>query len=114
MNNAAVKKWIDALRSGEYKQCAGQLRLEDKHCVLGVLCDLHAKETSDEWKTFDGDYTYQSYTEDAPPLVEIWIGDELMKSLHSQVGIMDCNDSGMSFEQLADVIEREAKELGYE
>jgi len=29
-------KWIEALRSGEYKQCTGQFHLGDRHCCLGV------------------------------------------------------------------------------
>lgn len=38
-------KWITALRSGEYRQGRGSLREHDAYCCLGVLCDLHAKET---------------------------------------------------------------------
>ncbi len=41
---ARVKKlWVDALRSGDYKQCRGQLRRDDTFCVYGVLCNLHAQ-----------------------------------------------------------------------
>jgi len=41
------KKWLEALRSGEYKQTQGELRSEDKpnsFCCLGVLCNIHAQE----------------------------------------------------------------------
>ena len=39
------KKWLDALRSGEYKQGQKQLRVDDgdgtfSHCCLGVACDV--------------------------------------------------------------------------
>lgn len=33
-------KWIEALRSGEYEQASGQLRLDGAYCCLGVLCEV--------------------------------------------------------------------------
>lgn len=33
-------KWVTALRSGEYTQGRGGLRINDTFCCLGVLCDL--------------------------------------------------------------------------
>lgn len=53
--NAEVKKlWVEALRSGKYKQGKGSLRRVpsrsndvDKFCCLGVLCDLHSKAFPD-------------------------------------------------------------------
>lgn len=38
-------KWIEALRSGKYKQGTGVLRGKDlsgktRHCCLGVLCEI--------------------------------------------------------------------------
>ena len=117
MNKTAVKKWIDALRSGDYKQCRDQLRINDTFCVVGVLCDLHLKETKNEWlQSIGGEYAYnnEAFIEEAPPEVESWIGDEFMERLNSQeIDIMCCNDSGMSFEDLADLIEANAKELSY-
>lgn len=46
MNSVIKEKWIKALRSGEYNQIDGRLASEDgsKHCCLGVLCELGAKE----------------------------------------------------------------------
>ena len=43
------QKWINALRSGEYEQGRKSLRDRNKYCCLGVLCDLHAKETGNKW-----------------------------------------------------------------
>lgn len=34
------QKWIEALRSGQYKQCTEFLRRDDGHCAIGVLCDV--------------------------------------------------------------------------
>jgi hypothetical protein len=43
--NADIKKiWVEALRSGQYKQGQTLLRnKENKFCCLGVLCNLHAQ-----------------------------------------------------------------------
>jgi len=39
-----MKRWIAALRSGEYKQGRGQLVDNGKYCCLGVLCDISKKQ----------------------------------------------------------------------
>lgn len=36
----AIKKWIEALRSGKYKQDKYQLQTSKGFCCLGVACDL--------------------------------------------------------------------------
>jgi hypothetical protein len=49
--NAEIKaRWVQALRSGEYKQGQGYLSQGGRFCCLGVLCDLHAKETGTAWE----------------------------------------------------------------
>jgi hypothetical protein len=41
MDQATRQKWIQALWSGKYTQGNAALRTrEDKHCCLGVLCDI--------------------------------------------------------------------------
>ena len=46
--DALKKAWVEALRSGKYKQ--GRLALYDKHnesyCCLGVLCKVAGKMES--------------------------------------------------------------------
>ncbi len=51
MNPDVKKKWVEALKSGEYKKGYGALRDHtDRFCCLGVLCDLYRKETGfGEW-----------------------------------------------------------------
>jgi len=73
MNKAVKRRWIAALRSGQYKQAEGQLREVEYHdddtvtvngyCCLGVLCDLYAKSKvgkGTKWKgnEFLGEDTY--------------------------------------------------------
>ncbi len=42
MNRKWKKKWIEALKSGEYKQCQEKLRAKSgrRYCCLGVLADI--------------------------------------------------------------------------
>jgi hypothetical protein len=38
LDNPIVKDWLKALRSGEFKQGAGNLQTGDAYCCLGVAC----------------------------------------------------------------------------
>ena len=38
--------WLEALRSGKYKQTKNTLRTPEGFCCLGVLCDIHDKHQS--------------------------------------------------------------------
>ncbi len=61
MNKDVVRKWIKALRSGDYTQVRYVHRAGDSFCVIGVLCDLHAKEFNreDYWLPVgQSDYSY--------------------------------------------------------
>lgn len=40
---ALKQEWLEALKSGRYKQGETQLKSQDKHCCLGVLCDIHPR-----------------------------------------------------------------------
>jgi len=43
MNKTIKKAWLEALRSGKYKQGFGELKTKEGYCCLGVLCDLYTK-----------------------------------------------------------------------
>lgn len=43
MDQALVREWVKALRSGEYRQRHGQLRRGDAYCCLGVAADVAIK-----------------------------------------------------------------------
>lgn len=38
VSKKTITKWIDALRSGEYKQTTGELQDDNGFCCLGVAC----------------------------------------------------------------------------
>lgn len=76
MNQDVKKMWVDALRSGDYRQ--GQYYLMDESdgfCCLGVLCDLHAKAYQHEWvRNSDDAMEYLDCTEILPDEVREWAG----------------------------------------
>ena len=84
-----TKKWIDALRSGQYEQCQGQLKCRDRHCCLGVLAEVHGKVS---WTDTDHDL------------------DEDILPTSIQYELIDMNDGGYSFRDIAEYIERYAPE----
>lgn len=114
MNQEIKKKWVDALRSGEYKQGYAELRtnteVNSSFCCLGVLCDLYSKEHNIPWEE-DGGF--------------IGTGDVLPNNVISWAGLSDnpsprrvglgdtertlvrLNDNGSTFKQIADIIEKE-------
>lgn len=110
MNTQVKEKWLQALRSGEYPQGRNVLRSGDKgFCVMGVLCDLYAKETGQgEWEPSytPGRYRFklgeEGYVSNAPEAVEEWAGlDSFLR-----VGvIMNHNDNGETFPEIAKLIE---------
>lgn len=120
MNKAIKKLWIDALRSGEYKQGTGRLSTVDeagitRMCCLGVLCDLYIKRTGKGvWRKDDDSelrcfiYSYGTSSSLPPREVVKWAGldtDRGMKGIN-----LDSMNDGIgqprhSYAEIANVIE---------
>ncbi len=105
-------RWVAALRSGEYKQGQKMLKnLDGSFCCLGVLCELHAKETGTEWELGDsGNPCYLEHTALVPQEVKEWAGLDYCAGGNVQIGLQRDylpaqNDIGKTFEQIADAIE---------
>lgn len=113
-NRLNLKKLVDALRSGEYKQNTGCLKQGNTYCCLGVACDLFIKENSEYgWQT-KGDWNeYEINDKKAylPLYVANWLGIDnpfitlLGDNLHSAAYLNDILK--YDFNQIADLIERE-------
>lgn len=59
-----IQKWIDALRSGLYKQGRGHLQTKKGYCCLGVACDIFIpkeRQIRDAQWLLTGDTPYQQY-----------------------------------------------------
>lgn len=123
MNEEIGKKWVAALRSGEYDQGRGYLNANSNFCCLGVLCDLAVKEgvVAEHYYRMDGITRYGYGPADGfngegallPRGVKAWAG---MSSVDGTIreesdGLAAINDMGYSFSYIADLIEREMENL---
>lgn len=130
MNSEVKAKWLEALRSGEYRQSRYRLRsLDNSFCCLGVLCDIYTKEVGGSWK-YDKDKFSDAYemiggngdypvTSKLPGCVRDWAGLEeenpqvfVGAFVGAYIGqkynfstLAEVNDSGEDFEFIADLIE---------
>lgn len=104
MQKSVKKKWLKALRSGEYKQGSGQLRSDDRYCCLGVLCDItgHLKPRSFDWMNDFPDMDYRCNDDDA-------IREFKGLSAATQKTLAHLNDNGSSFKEIAAYISRNVK-----
>ena len=106
--NDLAKKWIAALRSGEFEPGKGVLRDGDKFCCLGVACEIF-RETHPEahWDAgrFWADGTH-SHAGRLPTPVRDALG-LLDVSGWSGLGmpLTDRNDMGHTFAAIADELE---------
>lgn len=123
-------EWLTALRSGDYKQTKGALRDNTGYCCLGVLTDLWVKGSSVEWypKPFGTTFSiaipgFNAFSSVAPERVMSWsdltnpIGMTLLATVtyheatedetveNFYVTLSDLNDNGLTFTQIADIIE---------
>lgn len=105
MNAELKAKWIEALRSGKYKQGRTQLRSDnDAFCCLGVLCDIEPDVTWEK-KTGSYDAVYDSEFDggELPSSFREWAG---ISSDREQELIEMNDDYGKSFAEIADYIEK--------
>lgn len=95
-----IRGWVDALRSGKYKQGRGRLRsLDDKFCCLGVLCDLGDQKA---WVQGESSFCYRDFCSLLPTTVRDIVG----LTDFDLTALMKLNDSqGKSFEEIANYIE---------
>lgn len=118
MKKAVADIWVKALRSGEYKQGTKRLRgvrgdTREQFCCLGVLCNLHAQAHPEYAKKQKYKGTYGNGTELPPKVVLEWAG------LGSEIGYIDeldeslaeLNDTGASFSEIADIIQKNWRKL---
>lgn len=115
MKKDIKKRWLKALRSGEFKQGSGTLRTtNDEFCCLGVLCELAVEDgVVESIPSHVHNYLYGKGMHTAYPPAEVleWAGlnvsdpavpvptkDNAYRTLAS------LNDSGASFKEVAAVI----------
>jgi hypothetical protein len=107
MNPEAKAKVIEALRSGNYTQ--GQSVLRDASncfCVWGVICDV--SEVSQWRRRRSGNFEYGDFAMGPSTEVLGWTGAVFGEKVEINGvldNLMNHNDNGATFAQLADAIE---------
>lgn len=107
--NDNAKKWVEALRSGEYKQGRGQLcDMKGRFCCLGVACDLSGVGS---WVA-EPDNDRRDYCTASGVPVETFMPQEVMAWLgiaeEAEHRLVRANDNqAQSFSEIADLIEAE-------
>lgn len=108
MNGDYKRLWIEALRSGEYKQGQRTLRRNGRYCCLGVLCEVAREAVGGDWE-IHGDTIADTFTVsdvDAVSLPPVEILDATGLWLNSARRLANLNDSGLfDFEKIAAIIE---------
>lgn len=122
MNPEVKAKWLEALRSGEYKQGKERLQAGDRFCCLGVLCHLAVEAgviQEPYWEVEEGRGPVASYHQETavlPKPVSEWAG--LYVTLYDGNTVPDSNpradedpvaalnDRGAPFDYIADAIEK--------
>ncbi len=107
MNADVKRKWMEALRSGAYRQARTMLHHKapsgDYFCCLGVLCDLAIKAGVSV--TVGGPDERVFYNENSifpPGVVMEWAGRPNPDQFETLARL---NDEGQSFAWIADYIE---------
>lgn len=117
MKTVIANLWAEALISGDYPQGTKKLRALAGFCCLGVLCDLYRKETDKgEWikpsQVYIGEEDYYKFALDKqidktciPAAVQEWAGlEDCVGSLGAGNSLIQMNDSGSSFKEIAEII----------
>jgi len=113
MNSEWKAKWLEALRSGDYKQVAGMLKGQGEdgvvgYCCLGVLAEINNKlepieealGTPKAWQVNQGGVINSIY------LPENLARDEYGLGFRAQQQLANMNDKDkMSFDEIANWIE---------
>jgi hypothetical protein len=112
-------KWIEALRSGEYRQAQGSLHDQDNggYCCLGVLCKVMGAEFGSVGDDADQSYDYVPHI--GRRVLSAGEDEELGADVLGEIGIPDqkpliqMNDGNTdlgiaqhSFSEIADYIEK--------
>jgi hypothetical protein len=100
MNAKLKTKWLKALRSGKFKQTTGQLRNRGAMCCLGVLAHIQGCE----WKRGVPRVEGRQIAENSTSVLTAEFVDI---PTDTQQHLASMNDSGQSFREIADFIEKQ-------
>ncbi len=116
--NKNAKKWVKALRSGKFRQTREKLRARNGACCcLGVACEVAIAggvKVHREWSAYAKGYAYggEQLSGELPEEVRQWLGLRISDGVYRNSRLTYDNDTlGLSFKQIADIIESEPEGL---
>ena len=115
----SAKLWVNALRSNKYKQGIGFLCNNNTYCCLGVACQLYNRyHPKNKLKiNINTKYKVKNYDQECvilPEKVRKWLKLRTSDGQFVNDQLTRLNDSGRSFDTIANIIESQPKGLFYE
>ena len=110
MRKELKEKWLEALRSGKYKQGRGKLRsVDNEFCCLGVLCDVSGQG---EWdKKTEAHYWYGQGNKWGTYGLPLFMNEFTGLTMGTEETLFALNDvEKLSFNEIADWIEENVEE----
>ncbi len=95
------RKWVEALRSGKYRQAKSRLRTDKGMCCLGVL----AAVAGCRWRKGIEGWEASGEPKIAPKRAMEFVGLKHSGAFYDQTGLAEENDKGTPFSGIADIIE---------
>jgi hypothetical protein len=113
MNPQLKQSWLAALRSGEYKQAFGHLRIttgmgDVRHCAMGVLYDLITPKPA---VIREPPFPFHFEGVSSPFMAAHELAAVGVAPAQQQL-IACLNDHGKTFDEIADIIERDLESEG--
>lgn len=108
MNKELAMKWVEALRSGKYEQGTEYLNNNGKFCYLGELCEIEGGFENKVHDVLSAVILYNDAFRQYP--------GRAIRTRYGHVpskndSLAQLNDSGSSFSEIADIIEKHYEEL---
>jgi hypothetical protein len=105
MKPEVKQMWLEALRSGKYKQGKHQLRSGNKFCCLGVLCEVSGMPYSSYATDLPGDIADWAEIVTDPFVIDA-IPEEKLKGMYPLLSNINDSLPGYGFKRIANLIER--------
>ena len=108
MNPEVKALWCSALRSDEYLQGTGQLRVDNKFCCLGVLTDLGIKAGVLCETYWDNSHHPISLPDEIMKWAGLLLNSPTIEDKSTATGtqhLSNLNDMSTSFKEIANLIE---------